>query len=112
MLESTDRIESITDATFATQVEQSSEPFLLEFATAWCAPCAALVPVLEGLALELAGKVRIGQIDIAEQRTTAEHFAVQSTPTMILFVEGRPVLRLMGAKNRRNLLEALRDHLA
>jgi thioredoxin 1 len=104
-----DRLEVVSDATFAQQVEGSSEPYLVEFMTPLCAPCAALTPVLEAIADDQVGKLRIGQLNVADHPATAERFGVRSTPTMILFRSGEPVLRLIGFKNKRNVIEALSD---
>jgi thioredoxin 1 len=106
-----DLLERVSADTFAEQVLASDQPFLLEFTAAWCAPCAALEPVLNEVALEKQGLLRVGQLDLAEDGEVGERFGVQTAPTMLLFMGGEPVRRLMGAKNKRNLLEALRDYL-
>jgi thioredoxin 1 len=106
-----DRLEVVTDGTFAEQVEASTEPYLVEFASPMCAPCAALEPVLVEVAQHHDGKLRIGKIDITQNPATTERFGVLTTPTMILFKAREPVRRLMGAKNTRNLLEALSDYV-
>ncbi len=104
-------LEQVTDATFAEQVEGSNEPFLVEFTSPWCAPCAALEPVLVEVGAEHAGRLRIGQLNIADDPLVPERFGVMTTPTMILFKGGEPVRRLMGAKGKRNLLEALSEYV-
>jgi thioredoxin 1 len=104
-------IERVTDASFESQVVGSVVPFLLEFTAPWCAPCAALEPVLASVAAHHAGRLRIGQLDIATDGEVTQRFGVQTTPTMLLFCDGEPVRRLMGAKGERNLLEALSDYV-
>jgi thioredoxin 1 len=106
-----DALEVVTDATFAEQVERSPQPYLVEFTSPACAPCAAFEPVLIEVAEHHEGRLRIGQLDIAENPEATARFEVLTTPTMILFEDGAPVRRLLGAKNRRNLLEALSDHV-
>jgi thioredoxin 1 len=104
-------LERVTDASFPTQVEGSQEPYLVEFTSPMCAPCAALEPVLKEIATDWAGKIRVGQIDIAAESESCARFGVMTTPTMILFKSGEPVRRLMGAKNKRNLVEALGQYI-
>lgn len=104
-------LERITDATFVEHVERSTVPFLVEFTSPMCAPCLALEPVLRELVDDYSGRLRIGQLDIAHDPATPERYGVRSAPTMLLFDQGQPVRRLMGAKNKRNLLEALGDHV-
>jgi thioredoxin 1 len=104
-------LERVTDASFAEQVEASAVPFLVEFTSPMCAPCLALEPVLRELVDDYGGRLRVGQLDVARDTDTPERFGVRSAPTMLLFTGGEPVRRLMGAKNKRNLLEALSDHL-
>ena len=107
MAKMSERLEVVSDETFPQQVEKSTEPFLLEFMTPWCAPCAALTPVLEAIAGDHVGRLRIGQLNIADHPATAERYGVQSTPTMILFRSGEVARRLIGFKNQRNVMESL-----
>jgi thioredoxin 1 len=106
-----DQLESVSDARFSAQVEAASEPYLVEFTTPLWSSCAALEPILVELAHEWAGRLRIGQMDISTDPSTAERFGVRTAPTMLLFRDGEPVRRLMGAKNKRNLVEALSEYL-
>lgn len=106
-----DPFEVVTDESFGPQVESSPMPFLVEFTSPWCTACAALEPVLAEVAAEHAGRLRVGQLNIGDHPATPERFGVRTTPTVLVFRDGRPVRRLMGAKNKRNLLEALREHV-
>ena len=96
----------VTDATFAAEVLESDAPVLVDFTAAWCPPCRVMKPVLAELASER-DDLRIVQLDVdADQRTAAE-YGVLSMPTFILFRDGAPVLRLVGARPKRRLGEEL-----
>ena len=95
-----------TDATFADDVLTAPVPVLVDFTAAWCPPCRVMKPVLAELASER-DDLRIVQLDVdADQRTAAE-YGVLSMPTFILFRDGAPVLRLVGARPKRRLGEEL-----
>ncbi|MBV8800766.1 MAG: thiol reductase thioredoxin [Alphaproteobacteria bacterium] len=104
-------VEQVTDETFDAIVERSQLPYLIEFASPSCTPCTQLEPVLADIARDLKGRLRIGRLDISSSPDTPERLGVRSTPTMLLFKAGQPVRRLVGTKNKRNLLEALSDHM-
>ena len=100
------QIPSVTDDAFAAEVLESERPVLVDFTAAWCPPCRVMKPVLDELAAERED-LRIVQLDVdAEQRTAAE-YGVLSMPTFILFRDGAPVLRLVGARPKRRLGEEL-----
>lgn len=104
-------LETVTDESFENQVVASSKPYLLEFIVPWCMPCAAFEATLFEVAVEQADRLRIGQLNMSENPLLAKQFEVFSAPTMILFREGRPIRRLVGVKNKRNLMEALREYM-
>ena len=100
------QIPTVTDDAFAAEVLESERPVLVDFTAAWCPPCRVMKPVLAELAEER-DDVRIVQLDVdADQRTAAE-YGVLSMPTFILFRDGAPVLRLVGARPKRRLGEEL-----
>ena len=100
------QISTVTDDAFAAEVLESERPVLVDFTAAWCPPCRVMKPVLAELAAER-DDLRVVQLDVdAEQRTAAE-YGVLSMPTFILFRDGAPVLRLVGARPKRRLGEEL-----
>src|ERR1700742_3912619 len=105
MSEST--IETLTDESFESQVLGSEVPYLVEYMSATCAPCAALQPILEEVAAEMQGTAKIGKVDIFDHPSLPQSQGVMSTPTMIVFVGGAPVKRIFGAKPKRHILTAL-----
>ena len=97
----------ITDASFSADVEQSPLPVFLDFWAGWCGPCLMIGPFVEELATELAGRVRVAQLNIDENPATAQRFNVRSIPTMILFKDGREVDRITGAVPNEMMLRKL-----
>jgi thioredoxin 2 len=99
---------TVTDASFARDVEQSPLPVLLDLWAAWCGPCRMIAPVIEQLAAELAGRVRVAKLNVDENPATAGRFGVRSIPTLIVFSGGREVDRITGAVPREEILRRLR----
>jgi thioredoxin 2 len=89
---------TVTDATFASEVERSPLPVLLDMWAAWCAPCRMISPALEELALEMAGRVRIAKLNVDENPGTAARFNVRSLPTLLVLKGGREIHRIVGAQ--------------
>jgi thioredoxin 1 len=101
---------SVTDASFASQVLASTTPVLVDFWTDWCGPCHAVAPVLDQIAAEYSGKLTVAKLDIDGNPATAKQFGVASIPT-ILFRDGQPETRLVGAMGKAALLRELNDFL-
>ncbi len=100
---------AVTDDSFSDDVLSSSTPVLVDFWAAWCGPCKMVAPVLEEIATEKAGSLTVAKIDVDENPATARDFQVVSIPTMILFKNGEPVKRIVGAKGKAALLRELSD---
>jgi len=99
-----------TDISFRKELETSA-PVLVDFWAEWCAPCRMTAPVLEDVARDKAGQVKVVKINIDQNPTTATQYHVQSIPTLILFKNGRPVETLVGAMSKDALLQRLSPHL-
>ncbi|BBY99258.1 thioredoxin [Mycolicibacterium fallax] len=102
---------TVTDASFADDVLASSSPVLVDFWASWCGPCKMIAPVLEELAAEKAGELTVAKLDVDANPSTAEAFQVVSIPTLLLFRDGKPVRRIVGAKGKAALLRELADEL-
>ncbi len=106
-----EKIETLTDATFDEHVKASDVPVLVDFWAEWCGPCKMISPVLEEIAEEQAGKIRIGKLNIDDNLDVTRRFDVMSIPTLILFKDGEPQVRLIGAKPKGQLLEEISAYL-
>lgn len=97
----------VTDATFAEQVERSPVPVLVDMWAPWCGPCRVLTPIIEELAGELAGRVRVAKLNVDENPVTSGRFRIQSIPALLLFQNGGEVDRMMGAQPKSEILRHL-----
>ena len=97
----------LTDQNFAEVVERSPLPVLVDFWAAWCGPCRMIAPVIEQLAKELSGRVRVGKLDVDANQMTATRFRVQSIPTMIVFKGSKEIDRMVGAQSKEAILRRL-----
>lgn len=102
---------TVSDATFDEEIGSSSEPVIVDFWAEWCGPCKLIAPVLDEIATEQAGKVRIAKLNVDDNPDIARRFDVMSIPTLIIFKDGEPQKRLVGAKGKGQLLEELAEYL-
>jgi thioredoxin 2 len=89
---------TVTDATFAAEVERSPLPVLVDLWAPWCGPCRTVGPIVDALAADFAGRVRVAKMNVDENPATSSRFAVRSIPTLLVFKDGREVDRLVGAQ--------------
>lgn len=98
---------AVTDASFAIDVLQADTPVLVDFWAEWCAPCRKVEPLLEEIANEMDGKVRIVKMNIDENPETARAYRVMSVPTLTVFKGGEPVQSVQGAKPKGDLVRLI-----
>jgi thioredoxin 1 len=102
---------TLTDQTFDEEIKSAAEPVLVDFWAEWCGPCKMVAPILDEIAEDNPGKLRVGKVNIDENLELARRFDVMSIPTMILFKEGEPQVRIVGAKGKGQLLQELHPYL-
>jgi thioredoxin 1 len=95
----------LSDNTFEQEVLKSNLPVVVDFWAEWCGPCKMLMPVLEGVALELEGKVKIAKLNVDQNSETASKYGVRSLPTLLLYKEGKVVSNMVGVNSKEKILE-------
>src|SRR4029079_15793997 len=102
----------VTDSNFDQDVLKSDQPVLIDIWAAWCGPCRAIAPIVEELAQEFQGKVKIGKMDVDRNSATPMRYKVTGIPTLLVFKGGQVVEQLVGYKPKEALQQALDKHLA
>jgi thioredoxin 1 len=103
---------AVTDADFAQQVEQHDGLTIVDFWATWCGPCRMIAPILDQLATEYEGKVRIAKLDVDQNIQTATRFNVRSIPMLLFFKGGKVVDQIVGAVPRTSIESKLQQHVA
>jgi len=101
----------ITDSNFESEVIKSNIPVLIDFWATWCGPCKAIAPIVEDLAKEYDGKIKIGKVDVDDNQQTAIKYGVRSIPTLLLFKEGKVNDMIVGAVPKMQIVKKLESAL-
>ena len=100
-------IATLTEHTFDETIGAADEVVIVDFWAEWCGPCKMIAPILEEIASEHADKVRIAKLNVDDNPDVARRYDVMSIPTLIVFKDGQPAKRLIGAKGKGQLLQEL-----
>ena len=106
-----EHIVTLSDATFDESVGSAETPIVVDFWAEWCGPCKMIAPALEEIANEQSGRIRIAKLNVDDNPDTARRFDVMSIPTLLVFQDGSPVKRLVGAKGKGQLLQDLSEFI-
>jgi thioredoxin 1 len=102
----------VTDSTFDQEVLRATQPVLVDFWATWCGPCRAVAPVVEELAGEYEGKLKVMKLDVDDNPRTATTYGVQSIPTLLIFKDGKPAERIIGAVPKKVIVDKLHSVVA
>jgi thioredoxin 1 len=102
----------VTEATFENEVIKSSLPVLVDFWAVWCGPCKMIAPIVEEIAGEKTGLLKVCKVDVDKNRGIATKYGIRSIPTLLLFKNGQVVEQIVGAASKPNLLNKLETHLS
>jgi thioredoxin 1 len=102
----------ITDANFDQEVLKSDKPVLIDFWAVWCGPCRMVAPVVEELAVEYSGKLKVGKLDVDNNPEVSMKFGIRSIPTLMVFKGGKVVEQIIGAVPKRNLVDKVIPHIS
>jgi thioredoxin 1 len=100
-------ISALTQDNFEKEVIQSATPVLVDFWAEWCGPCKMIAPLLDELADEYDGKIKIGKVNIDEQQALATKYGIRAIPTLLLIKNGQVAEQMVGAKSKRDLKASL-----
>ena len=94
---------TLTDQNFKSEVLQSKTPFLVDFWAEWCGPCKMVGPVVEKIANDYSGKLKVGKLNVDDNSETPTQYGVQSIPTLIVFKDGQEANRMVGYQSEQKL---------
>ena len=106
-----DKVQDVTDQSFETDVLQSSDPVLVDFWAAWCAPCRMLSPTIDQIAQDFAGRAKVVKLNVDDNRETSAKYGIRGIPTLLLFKNGELKDQVVGATSRDNIARLIENQL-
>ncbi len=107
-----ENIVTVSDANFDEEVGASETPVVVDFWAEWCGPCKMVAPVLEEIAGEKKGSLKVAKLNVDDNPRTAQRFQVMSIPTLLLFKDGEPASRIVGARSKNQILSEFEPHIS
>jgi thioredoxin 1 len=101
----------LTESNFDQEVIKSDLPMLIDFWAEWCGPCKVIAPIIEELANEYEGKLKVGKVDVDNHQQIAMQYGIRSIPTLLIFKKGKVVEQIIGAAPKKVLADKLSKHL-
>jgi thioredoxin 1 len=101
----------LTEANFEQEVLKANTPVLVDFWAVWCGPCKMIAPIVDELAVEYDGKLKIGKVDVDNHQQIAMQYGIRSIPTLLVFKGGTVVEQIVGAAPKKSLIDKLAKHL-
>ncbi len=104
-------VKHFTDSDFQSEVTNNPALVLVDFWAAWCAPCRAIAPHIEDLALKYTGRVKVGKLNVDEEPQTASSLGIRALPTLLLFKNGQVVEQIVGAVSKDKIDSLIQNHI-
>ena len=104
-------VKNVSDRTFQSEVLQSNEPVLIDFTATWCGPCKQLAPIIDELAQEYNGRLKVAKLDIDDNPNTPSSLGIRGVPTVVVFKGGKEVGRQVGLAPKRKFVELFLNHI-